>query len=92
MDSVAGAIAPEAGLTAINLDSGGRLLITGEAANEKAIIRTLEALKVCPYFENTSLDGFDSKAQPNQVTLVRFQISSKLAGVGQPTPSAPGAH
>jgi type IV pilus assembly protein PilM len=92
MDSVASAVAPDTGLTAISLDSGGRLLITGEAANEKAIIRTLEALKSCPYFENTSLDGFDSKTQPNKVTLVRFQISSKLAGIGQPTPSAPGAH
>jgi hypothetical protein len=93
MDTVAVAVAPEVGLTGISLDPTGKLLITGEAANEKALIKTLEGLKSSPFFEGTSLDGFDSKTPPGATTaLVRFQISAKLVGTDAPATTTASAH
>jgi type IV pilus assembly protein PilM len=93
MDAVARSVAPEAGLTGVSLEASGRLLVTGEAANDKAIIRTLEGLKNTPLFENTSLDTFDRKTNsPTRGLLVTFEISSKLVGADHPAPAAPGAH
>ncbi len=93
MDAVANSVAPEIGLTGIDLDKDGKLLVTGEAGNEKAIIRMLETLKNNPYFDSTSLDAFDRKTgAPNRAPVVTFQISAHLAGMSHPTPTTASAH
>ncbi len=95
MDAMALSVAPNAGLTSLSLDPGGRIVVTGEAADQKAIITTLELLKNNPIFENTSLDTFDTKtSSPAHIPVVTFQVSSKLVGAGQPpvTPETSGTH
>jgi len=79
MDAIAVAVDPEAGLRNVGLSNAGALALEGEASNERAIIRTLEGLKRCPYFFNTSLDSFEWVSD-NQSRLLRFNISSQLAG------------
>jgi type IV pilus assembly protein PilM len=91
IDGVAGALAPEAGVTEVTLDSTGRLVISGDASNERAIITTLQKLKECPYFTNTSLDSFDSSlVNADRARIVRFQISSQLVGARPPGMRATG--
>lgn len=89
MDAVASALDPQAGLTEVALDRAGRLTIQGEAANERAIIRTLDGVRLCPYFENTTLDSFESTSLTNQARVIRFQISSQFRGVQRPDANAP---
>ncbi len=91
MDAVSHAIAPDVGLTGVSLDMSGQVLVTGEAANEKAVIRTLEGLKSSPSFENTSLDTFDTKGNvTGRPPVVRFQISLHYVSQERPQAAAPG--
>jgi type IV pilus assembly protein PilM len=91
MDAVASALDPQAGLTEVGLDRAGKLSIQGEAANEKAIIRTLDGVRLCPYFENTTLDSFESTSLINQARVIRFQISSQFSGIPRPESHAPSS-
>lgn len=89
VDAAASAVDPKAGLTDFSLDQGGRLLLAGDAASEKAIIKTLDGLRTCQYFDNPSLDSFDSNSNSDpKGRTVRFQISSQLAGFRGPAPAA----
>jgi hypothetical protein len=84
MDAIAASVDQEAGLTDVSLDRSGRLQVGGEASTEKAIIKTREALNMCPYFVNTSLDSFEW-VNSGTTRLLKFQISSQLAGMRSQT-------
>ena len=90
MDSVSYAVAPKAGITAVALDAGGRLIINGDANNEREVITTLESLRKIPYFDSVSMDMFD-KQSPTVTTgwLVRFQISCQLTSARATASAAP---
>ena len=90
MDAVSAAIAERAGITAVSLDGAGRLIVNGDANNEKEVIKTLESLRKVPYFDSVSMDTFDKQA-PTITTgwLVRFQISCQLATARSSASTAP---
>lgn len=79
MDAITAAIDPHAGLTSVVMDRSGRLVVGGEASNEKAMISTLEALKSCPYFIGTSLDSFEG-VSTDKTRVFKFQATSQLVG------------
>jgi hypothetical protein len=79
MDSVSAAVAEKAGLTSVALDGSGRLIVNGDATNEKDVIKTLENLRKVPFFDSVSMDMFDKQTPTvNTGWLVRFQISCQL--------------
>jgi hypothetical protein len=87
MDAIAAAVDTEAGLTEVGLEPYGKLRVGGDASNARSIIRTLEGLKACPYFENTSLDSFEW-AVTGQTRVLKFQVSSQLVGMRPPQPAS----
>ena len=91
MDTVTDAVADKAGLTAVTLEPGGKLIINGDAANEKTVIQTLENLKRCRFFESASMESFDRLVPLiNHAPLVRFTLACQLAGA-KPV-ITPGSH
>jgi type IV pilus assembly protein PilM len=80
MDAATHTIASQAGFIEISLNPAGHLHVTGEAANETAMIKTLEGFKNSPYFEDTVAESFGKAGDTTKPTLVKFQISSQLAG------------
>ncbi|HLV79663.1 MAG TPA: PilN domain-containing protein, partial [Chthonomonadaceae bacterium] len=89
VDAAAAAVDPNAGLTDVNLDVAGKIVLNGDASSERAVNNTLQNLLGCPYFSSPQLDNFDSSASGLIGGTVRFQISSQLSGFlrGTPTPT-----
>src|SRR5579884_358872 len=93
VDAAAAAVDPDAGLTDVNLDVSGKVMLNGDAASSRAVNNTLQNLLSCPYFSNPMLESFDSGGPGPGGGTVRFQISSQLAGflrAGPPPPGQPG--
>lgn len=88
MDSVTEATAPDASLTEVWLDPTGRLQLSGEAVNERAIISTVNRLRTSPFFTNPSLDSFSSDpSASSRPSPMKFEVSTLLAGL-PPHPAA----
>jgi Tfp pilus assembly PilM family ATPase len=89
MDSITGAISPQADLVSVALDAGGHVQISGNASNERAVIATVERLRASPFFENPSVDSFGSPGQGKDAApSVQFQISGQIVGAS-PATAAP---
>ncbi|MDE2127473.1 MAG: pilus assembly protein PilM [Armatimonadetes bacterium] len=80
MDAVAQSMAEKAGLSDARLDPGAKLVLTGDAATNQAVIQTLEHLRDSTQLQGASLDSFDSTNEQHQKQVVHFQISAYLAG------------
>lgn len=89
VDAVAAVLDPEAGLTEFTVDRSGRIALSAEAANERAMIRSLDGLKNCPYFLGTTLDSFARKGAAERSQVVEFKVSSQLLGAQPSAPAAP---
>jgi type IV pilus assembly protein PilM len=79
-DEVAEAVPPGVALETLRVEAGGRLLLTGEAADERAVIRALDRLKTSRHLADVSLESFDRgpdrSAGPD---LIRFQVAAQIA-------------
>lgn len=81
MDAISRSMAPESSLAEVTVNADGRVVLSGEASTEKAIIETLESLKLNTFLEGTLLDSFGKTGDVGKVaSLERFQVTSHLAG------------
>lgn len=89
MDAISNVVAPQAGLTEVNLDSGGRLSVTGNAVNDRAVLQTLDGMRGVNCFVYPTLDSQERKKErPELPPRVEFKISTQLAtAVAPPAPT-----
>ncbi len=86
MDAVSSVISPHTGLTEVALNSGGILTITGNAADDEAIVQTLDGLRGVNWFLLPTLQSQERKqARPETPAHIEFKIVSQL--YGQPPPA-----
>lgn len=88
VDTIAGTVVDRAGLTEISIDRGGKVLLSGEATDERSMIDTLNRLRVTPCLTGMSLDSFDQVPGDGTAPNLRFKASAMI--VGAPTPNADG--
>ena len=91
MDMVNSAVLPNVGITSAALDASGRLILNGEAIDQRDIDRTAFNLSNVKYFENVSTDSFDRYSPKEGTYLLRFQLSCLLKKRGAPPVPAPSA-
>ena len=91
MDAVGDMLAPDIGLTEVDLDKAGKMTIMGDAANDSAIVQTLNGLRAVSWFEIPSLESFNRKPATNIApAVVQFKITTQLAGMTPPVTSTGG--
>lgn len=79
MDAVNKCVDGDLGLTNVSLGRDGRLVIGGEATQERYILTMVNNLRVVPFLDGVSIDGMDAQAaQDKSTAFYRFQISSTL--------------
>jgi Tfp pilus assembly PilM family ATPase len=78
-DEVAEAVPPGIGLHALRFGAGGKLLLTGEAADERAVIRALEGLKASRHLNGISLDRFDRRSEHDPGSgAIQFEVTAQI--------------
>lgn len=84
VDLLSGTVAERAGLTEIAIDRAGQVRLVGQAADERAMIDTLNRLKVSPCLTAMSLDSFDQSVNGEQAPRVQFRASATIVGAPKP--------
>ncbi len=88
MDAISNVVAPQAGLTEVALDSGGRLSVTGTAVNDLAVVQTLDGMRSVNWFVFPTLDSQERKRDRQELPPhVEFKISTQLAAATTPPPA-----
>lgn len=86
LDAITKVLPAQASLTEADLDKEGRLTITGNAVNDRAMVQTLEGLRTIPWFDVPSLDNFARKPKTDFApSYVEFKLQTHING-GQSTP------
>ena len=88
MDAISNVVAPQAGLTEVDLDAGGRLSVTGTAVNDLAVVQTLDGMRSVNWFVFPTLDSQERKRDRQELPPhVEFKISTQLAAATTPPPA-----
>lgn len=91
VDMLSGTVAARAGLTEIAIDGAGKVRLVGEAADERAMIDTLNQLKVSPCLTGMALDSFDRTLTVEAAPTIQFRASAGIVGAPAPKPGKGGA-
>ena len=85
MDAVTEVIPASVGLTEVDLDSGGKMTIVGNADSDGAVVKTRDGLGTVSWFLSPSVDSLDRRpASDMNQPYVQFKIVTQVAGTGLP--------
>ena len=85
MDAISSVVPVQSGLTEVSLSPVGRLSVMGNAANDQAVLQTLDGLRSVNWFVFPTLDSQERKQdRPELPPRVEFKISTQLADAAPP--------